>query len=199
MFIQNSIKEDELELWKSFLQGSDHCLEKLYRRYFDELFAYGKKWLNDTQITEDSIQDLFIKLLRSRKNLSTPVSVKFYLLKAFRSIVLDKIKIKNRFNLIDEPNEDLFQVGLSPEDGMIENEEAILIRKKLIKALEKLTPRQREAIYLKYSQGLSYANVSEMMELTPKATYKLMARAIDALKQQIPLYILVQLLHNKIV
>ena len=175
---------EEPDLWNSFVQGNDKSLETIYRRYFDELYSYGNKWLKNSSLTEDSIQDLFIKLMRSRSNLSNPVSIKFYLFRSFRSIVLDKIK-KNKTSFIDDPKEHFFLIDLSPEQKMIDKEDAILIKRKLAIAIENLTPRQREAIFLKFTEGFSYQQISEMMELTTKGTYKLMARAIEALKQNI--------------
>ena len=174
---------EEQDVWNSFREGDDKSLEMIYRAYFDELYSYGNKWLKNATLTEDSIQDLFVKLMRTRNNLSATVSIKFYLFRSFRSIVLDKIKANNKLSLIDDPKENMFQIDLSPEQKMIDTEEAILLKRKLAIAMESLTPRQREAIFLKFTEGFSYPQISEMMELTTKGTYKLMARAIDALKQ----------------
>ena len=174
---------EEQKLWAQFIEGDDHSLEKLYRRYFDDLYLYGRKWLNNTQLTEDSIQDLFIKLMKNRSSLSHATSVKFYLFRAFRSVVLDKLKVNSRMQLIDEPGEQIFIIELCPERKMVDEQEHQATREKLASAMLGLSPRQREAIFLRYMEGFSYAEVSEAMDITPKATYKLMARAIEALKE----------------
>lgn len=176
---------EEQKLWDAFLAGDDKSLEIIYRRYFDELYNYGIKWLNDISLTEDSIQDLFVKLLRTRKNLSATNSIKYYLFRAFRSIVLDKLKGKNKTAYLDEAGKNLFVFDLSPEKNMIRQEENTTLQKRLNAALDALTPRQREAIFLRYTEGFSYEQVATMMDLTTKGTYKLMARAIDALKEQL--------------
>jgi RNA polymerase sigma factor (sigma-70 family) len=176
---------EEQNLWISFIQGDDASLEILYRRYFDELYNYGKKWLNDALLTEDAIQDLFIKLMKNRSTLSPTTSVRYYLFRSFRSMVLDKIKKNNRMQMIDEPGEHLFLFELSPEKLLVEEQDSIAMKEKLAAALHSLTPRQREAVYLRYIGGFSYAEVAEAMELTAKGTYKLMARAIEALKDQL--------------
>ncbi|MEO9022858.1 MAG: sigma-70 family RNA polymerase sigma factor [Ginsengibacter sp.] len=178
---------DEGLLWQSFLSGDNGSLEKIYRIYFDELYQYGNKWLNDHTFTEDIIQDLFVKLIRTRQNLSQTTSIRFYLFRAFRSLALDKIKTDKKMIVLDEPGDEMFPVDLTPEHNLIEKQEYNLVKEKLSSALSALTPRQREAIFLRYNEGFSYIEVSEMMELTTKATYKLMARAIDALKGQLPL------------
>jgi RNA polymerase sigma factor (sigma-70 family) len=196
---------EEQKLWDTFLAGDDKSLEIIYRRYFDELYNYGIKWLNDISLTEDSIQDLFVKLLRTRKNLSATTSIKYYLFRAFRSIVLDKLKRKNKTACLDEAGKHLFVFDLSPEKSMIRQEENTNLQKRLSAALDTLTPRQREAIFLRYIEGFSYEQMAAMMNLTTKGAYKLMARAIDALKEQLkgtawqlvmPVSLLIPLLKN---
>lgn len=79
---------DEQTLWYQFIRGDDKSLEKLYRQYFDDLYNYGKKWLRDRPLTEDAIQDLFIKLMKNRSSLSETTSVKYYLFRSLRTVVL---------------------------------------------------------------------------------------------------------------
>ena len=189
--MKQTVLENEEILWKNFLAGDDGCLEKIYRFYFDELYDYGNKWLKNISLTEDSIQDLFIKLINNRKNLSPTTSIKYYLFRAFRMMVLDKLKAQRKVQFIDTPSENLFILEISPENKIISKEEYNIIKDKLSAAINTLTPRQREAIFLRYIEGFSYEQVADMMELTQKGTYKLMARAIEALKENmIPLYLL---------
>ena len=177
-----ALHNEEQEIWSSFVSGDNKSLETIYRRYFDELYQYGNKWLKNPTLTQDSIQDLFVKLMRNRSNLTTPQSVKYYLLRSFRSIVLDKLKSSGKVKFTDEPGEMHFQMGLCPEQQMINQQEDQISRKRLSEALNQLTPRQREAIFLKYQEGLSYPEIAEMLSLTQKATYKLIARAIQTLR-----------------
>lgn len=177
---------DETILWESFLNGDNHSLEVIYRIYFDELYRYGMKWLKDGHLVEDVIQDLFVRLIQSRGNLAVAQSVKFYLFRAFKNMALDKIRFAKRMVAGNEPSSDTFQLDLTPESTMIDKEEYLIIRNKIENALVQLTPRQREALYLRYIEEFSYSEVSEMMGLTAKGTYKLMSRAIEAIRGQLP-------------
>lgn len=183
----DEININEELLWQSFLAGDKASLEKIYRIYFDVLYQYGNKWLNNPTLTEDVIQDLFVKLIRNRENLSQTSSIKFYLFRSFRSLALDKIKARAKM-MVTDPDEHSFPLQLTPEHQLIEKEEYQIIKQKFSSALSTLTPRQREALFLRYGEGFSYTEISTMMGLTTKATYKLMARAIDSLKEQIPAF-----------
>lgn len=185
---------DEINLWQDFLAGKEASLEKIYLLYFDELFNYGNRWLNNRTLTEDSIQDLFVKLLNNREGLTEIESVKYYLFRAFRNTVLDKLRQNNKMPTSNEINENLFSLDLSPENKLISKEEYQQLKNKLNLALNTLTDRQKEAVFLKYVEGFSYPQVAEMLQLTPKATYKLMARAMDALRAQMNISLLILLL-----
>ena len=176
---------NESDLWGNFLKGNDESLERIYRVYFDDLYAYGNKLFNDKAFSEDVIQDLFVKLIQSRENLSPTTSIKFYLFRSFKSIAFDKLKVSKRYQFSELQENSSFPVEVNPESQLIDKENYEETKLKLNTAIEALTPRQREAIFLKYSEGFSYAEITVMLELTPKATYKLMARAIDALKDQV--------------
>lgn len=43
------------------------------------------------------------------------------------------------------------------------------MQKQLKKMLDSLTDRQREAVYLRYTQGLSYEEIGKLMGIQPKA------------------------------
>ncbi len=53
---------EEHDLWNSFVQGNDKSLETIYRCYFDELYAYGNKWLKNPSLTEDSMPECLLLL-----------------------------------------------------------------------------------------------------------------------------------------
>lgn len=172
----------EQELWKSFQYGDDKALSTIYSLYFDALYNYGAKFTCDNSLIEDCIQDLFIKLMRNRQQLSTPNSVQYYLFKAFRSFIYDRLEQTRRHTPSELKDTMEFHLALSRESEIIHGEEQIERYQKLQTALLRLTARQREAIYLKYEAGFSYPEISEMLSLTQKATYKLIGRAIHVLR-----------------
>ncbi|MEJ7830747.1 MAG: sigma factor-like helix-turn-helix DNA-binding protein, partial [Segetibacter sp.] len=56
-------------------------------------------------------------------------------------------------------------------------------------ALKALTPHQREAIFLRFYQTLSYEEVAETLNISVKATYKIIARSLSALKESMLIFI----------
>ena len=57
------------------------------------------------------------------------------------------------------------------------------MQKQLKKMLDSLTDRQRESVYLRYTQGLSYEEIGKLMGIQPKAAQKLVYRAIEQMRK----------------
>ena len=75
---------NDRELWDSFKAGDDRAFSQIYETYADLLFSYGMRFTSNREIVRDTLQELFIKLYKNRKNLSTTDHIKFYLFCAFR-------------------------------------------------------------------------------------------------------------------
>ncbi len=176
---------DEQDLWQKFQHGDDTALAAIYSIYFDHLYNYGFKFTHDVSLVEDCIQELFIKLLKTRQNLAAPSSIRNYLFKAYRSRIFDELeKIKKQ--PVDELQESTgFELALQPPPALTRDLPDDERYQKLQAALAKLTPRQKEVIFLRYQEGFSYPEIAEILSLTPKATYKLVGRAIQTLKTNI--------------
>lgn len=168
--------------WLSFQQGNKLALAACYHEYADYLYNYGCKFTDNTSLVEDTIQDLFLKLWKNRANLGQPASVKNYLLKSLRGLLIRNINKTQRYasdELLEENY--VFLLEGSPENIRIASEQAAFRSHSLNTALDQLTPRQREAIFLRFYEDMSYEDIADILSITTKATYKIMARALDAL------------------
>ncbi|MCX2740296.1 RNA polymerase sigma factor [Pontibacter anaerobius] len=170
---------EELEIWNRFREGSEADFTLLYKRYAPVMLRYGQRLIPDLDMVKDCIQQVFFQIWKSRQNLSTPPSVKNYLLKAFRRELGKKATFKSKY----EPLPDDTQLGTeaSHEAELIKLQSTELDRQKIHHLLMKLPERQREVIFLKYYTGLQYDEISDIMGIDQKSVYKLTYKAIDKL------------------
>lgn len=179
---------DERLLWSKFLHGDDQVLSLIYLNYSNSLFDYGCRFTNDHDLVKDCIQEVFCNLLRTRKNLSETDNVKFYLLKSLKRKIIREIQ-KSGKKLVSINDQDYsFELLLrnnvdEPLNEM--NEEKQLA---LTEALELLTDRQKEAIYLRFNRGLEYDEISEILNLNYQSARALIHRAIEKLREVIHLH-----------
>lgn len=87
----------------------------------------------------------------------------------------------------------LFTIKVTTLDQMIVKEDQIEIHNKVEKLLDMLTGRQREAIYLRFIQEMSYDEIASLLDMTPQATRNLVFRAIERIRQKEDLFIVLLL------
>lgn len=176
----------DIEIWLSFKKGDNSAVSFIYREYFPVLYRYGLKFSADTFLIEDTIQDLFTELIKNRETLGETDNILFYLLKSFRRKLLRKMENANRYDLTGEMTDEYpFEVVWSAEHELIVEEESKQRSSLLLKALSELTPRQKEAVYLRFTKELDYAIIAEIMNISIEACRNLISKAISTMKKRI--------------
>lgn len=170
--------EDRI-LWSEFRGGSHEAFSRIYTRFFPALYNYGIKLTPRPEVVEECVQQLFVELWLTREKLSSICSIKPYLYKSFRRKLLRQIKrdLSHR-QLSAQP----FAVEISREGEIISAEQSRHRVKVLDRALQKLSDRQREAIFLKFYDQLSYSEISKVLECEPKVAYDLVFKAIRKMR-----------------
>jgi len=131
---------------------------------------------------EDAIQELFIELWQAKSRTSV-LSVQAYLFKALKYKIL-KLSRRKRDLLPLKDNEGSFE--WSHETFLIAEQDDAEKHQMVLRAVSQLTSRQKEIVYLKYYQGLSYEEVSEIMGINYQAARNLLYQAIKSLKNWLP-------------
>lgn len=178
----NDLAAEPIAWWKSFLEGDKDALSALYRFYFPVLYEYGVRLHQREELVKDCIQDLFIKLWTNRHNLQAAHDPRRYLLIALRGAIYNKLKQAGNHKVVPYEQHHDFRLTFSAESAYIKKEAASLQSQQLLNALEKMSPRQKEIIYLRFYEEMEYEDISAVMGITVKAAYKLYARALEALK-----------------
>lgn len=164
--------------------GDKSALQKIYEVHIDSLYRYGRKVAIDSTIAEDCIQDLFIKIWRNRENLGTTDSIKNYLFTSLRRMIYKAQKSKtismDPMELrTDEQSEPNF------EDLLISNEWDEERKIKLTQAIQQISARQREVIYLRFYQDMDYEEICEVMDISYQGARNMLFKAIKSLKNHL--------------
>ncbi|MGL5015568.1 MAG: RNA polymerase sigma factor [Bacteroidales bacterium] len=174
----------EQQLWEAFLSGDNNAFANIFDIYSDSLYSYGKKISPDSELVKDTIQDLFVKLYNNRESLNSTESVKGYLFTALKRTLYNRLS-KSSFLSIDSQDELRFEIELisdtSNEVNDIEYDDEV--KRRLSDALDKLTPRQREAIYLYYIQEIPLSEIPDILGMNYQSTRNLIHRALLNLRQ----------------
>lgn len=147
-------------LWDSFRQGNKEALGHLFDRHYASLYRYATKIHFDRELINDLIQDLFLEIWHQRS--PKPVlSIKGYLLQSLRYKLMRALQQATPLNgtETDEP------FVVSREDFLIQQEGDAARNEQLSAALQDLSPRQREVIYLRFYLNLSYREICSILQM----------------------------------
>lgn len=159
--------------------------ELIYNSCAPILYNYAQKITKDTQLTEDCIQDIFTELWEKRDTLHQIRHIKAYLIKVFRRRVIHKLQTHQQEGFYHSYSEDIaFNISFSFESSLIYDEISEAYKKRLERALQQLTHRQREAIYLKFYEGYTHDEIAEIMALEKSAVYSLIYKAMTHLRDE---------------
>lgn len=157
--------------------------EQIYHAHIDALYHYGTKFNANRELVEDCIQDLFADLWEKMHALDKIISLRSYLLGALRRKLLRKIYTDRELLYDTEELNGFFEMHLiqEAENQQFLTEENV---QQITHAFGKLTEKQKEVIYLRFYNQLSFKEIAEVMEVQTRTVYKLAHRSISLLKEQ---------------
>ena len=176
------------EVWSRFRSGDQDAFSEIYQKFIDALFAYGCKMTRDRELVKDCIQELFFRIWKNEIDLAQISYLKSYLIIGLRRQILNMLELK--FYHVDKIKlEDHFLIEFSAEDYFIQNQFEDDQRNSVIQALNKLSIKQREAIYLRYFEELEYAEIAEVMNINLQSAKNNVQRGLGSLRELLAIFL----------
>lgn len=169
-------------LWQGIRDGDERALEILYSRHYQVLFRYAYKLTREKQLALDSVQELFFQLWTRREKLGSVQSVRFYLMKWLKREVIRLLNNKHHGSQVVGLESDQEYPDLVVEDLLDRKETLSHNAVQVRKALEQLSKREREVIYMRFFLELTYEEICEAMNLSYQVVMNYMHRALKALR-----------------
>lgn len=171
-------------IWNEFRKGSKEALETIYEDNYSSLYHYSMKFSIDYDLIKDLIHELFIELINSGSKLSNTDNIRFYLLKALRNKLLKQLSENSKFtNKFEEAAG--FNLIDSIESQLIKKEVEEQLKNQVIAAINKLSVKQQEIIYLRFYNDISYPEIAALFDVNIQTVRNLMNRAINSLKEDL--------------
>jgi RNA polymerase sigma factor (sigma-70 family) len=173
---------DAEKIWQTFLKDDATALGKIFNYYYEDLYNYGIKFGQQAELVKDCIQDVFVEIGQRRTSLSNVKSVKAYLIVCFRRILLHHLEKQRdlQVGLNEQKQQDFFT--FSPEDIIIQKEISQEQQQALKHALQSLPARQKEVLFLRYFNGMSYDEIEQILSINYQSVRNYIYRATKRLR-----------------
>jgi len=183
---QRILLENEilLDLWQQSKAGDSVAFCRLADKLYRTLFNYATSFTSDREYIKDAIQELLIHIWEKRQTINIQF-VTIYFLKSLRNQLLQEFRRnKHPFLGIDEIDEITDYQTIETE--IEENETYSESQRRVRLAINELPKRQKEAIFLKFYEGLENEQIADLMQVNRQSVANLLFKAITTLKSQIP-------------
>ena len=177
-------KSEELELCRGVGDGKADCISELYNRHFDGVYSWVFNSLQRNHpATEEVVQDTFMGALKGAGRFNGRSSVRTWLLGIANKKVVDYLrkngKIQRNEIALDMETVKPAGDGHSALEQSEQNHEMVIVIRSVLDGLPQL---YRQVLNLKYVEGLSIVNISDVVSRSPRAVEGLLRRAREELK-----------------
>lgn len=181
-------------LWAELKNGSQRALRDIYDQNVVKLESYARKFTSETELIEDTIHDIFVQIWEKKDGLSHTDSIIKYLCVTLRRELIRRMeKSRNTTGFEYAENKDIhFQ--LSAEDLIIEGEQNDKRSAGLHDAFGLLSNRQKEAIFLKFYEEMSYEEICDVMDINYQSVRNLISKGIIELRKFLAVLLIIALL-----
>lgn len=167
-----------------------HLLEALYHRYYKELYIFVYSLCGSETVTDDILQDTFLKALLALKDSHTNMRAWLYMVarnlyynyynkqKNLLSIEAEEVDSRNSRQKAGAGKEEAFTQSDILEEVLHKEE-----KKRVWEAINHLKGQKKEVILLQYFGDFSQKEIAAMLKITPGNVKVLSYRAKKELKE----------------
>ncbi|MFK7981565.1 MAG: RNA polymerase sigma factor [Saprospiraceae bacterium] len=156
--------------------------ERFFMTHYKVLFSLGYRLSGDKELTKDLLQSFFLELWENRFQSQNIQYLEAYLKKAFHRKVVKALqknkrtqeKIKNSVAITNSPSYEQLLINFQTEDAQ---------KKQLATAINQLPTQQKEALSLRFKEGLDYEEIAASTGKSPQTIYNQIHSAIQKLRK----------------
>ena len=173
--------QESAELTTRIRNGDTKAFEALFKRYYARLHRFATALSNNPSSAEDIVQNVFMRLWEQRHSWPVRTSLRAYLFVAVRNGVYTAQKRRQvRRRSAEEVEPDVCFPGTEGS-----TRDHATLQAALQKAITELSPRQREVFLLCRVSDLSYAEISQALNISEHTVASHMARALRHLRHKL--------------
>jgi RNA polymerase sigma-70 factor (ECF subfamily) len=179
------------KIWKRIKKGDVKSFELLFSRYHDQLCLYSYRLVADEDAAEEIVNDVYLKIWNKKNQIVINVGIKSYLFRSVFNASIDfihKNTSKQQIKNIDI-DQQINQLVDSNEEYLFDFLHSEALEKDVLNAIELLPTQCRKIFCLSRFELLTYAEISERLNISVNTVKTQISRALGSLKKQLQKYL----------
>lgn len=154
------------ELVQAYLDGNNHAFDELLARNQDNIFGYIIKVVEDEELANELFQETFLKIISKLQNhqYTETGRLQWWMLRVAHNVVIDYYRDQKKKFVVDAPKENDLSAVKSDELVDVNRENELTNQrtlKQLVLLMNALPAPQREVVYMRYFQDMSFKEIAE--------------------------------------
>jgi len=167
-------------------EGDERAFEEVFRAYVDPLFNFALSYVESSDLADEIVQDLFCALWAQRFTLEMPRGIRPYLFAAVRNRALNalrdhRVQLAMHDRLLRHSETVRPALAAASDSAAITNDLAAVVAR----VVRDMPPRCREVFTMLRYQHLSYAEVAQLLSISPKTVEIHVSRALTILRTEL--------------
>ena len=194
--MDQTVHDTNIRLMLAVQKDDASAFEELMFRFQGRIQSLFRHLLGNREIAEDLTQDVFLRVFRARKSYQPSAKFSTWLFAIANNVAINQMRSQRRkpeTQFGGESEENHSATALEPAAGsetmparqLDKNE----LREMVQLAIEALNERQRMAVLLNRFEGMTYAEIADVMKLSPQAVKSLLCRAHVQLRNLLQRYV----------
>ncbi len=160
-------KDQDQILISQYFEGDEKSLEILIKRYLRPIYSFVYRYIGNSQDVEDIVQDVFVRVWRNLKKFDQERSFKTWIFSIAKNASIDFLRKKKTIPFSKFENEDgdniIIKTLIDPSPSIEDCFEYKDISTVLSTAMEKLSPKYRMVLFLRYNDHFTFKEISEAL------------------------------------
>jgi RNA polymerase sigma-70 factor (family 1) len=180
--LTTTISHKEKEWVRGLLESNESTFRTIYDAYHRQVFSFAFYLTKSSDIAEEVVQEVFIRIWEKRAQLAPDTYLLAYLKKITQNLVMDIFRKANRDRSLQQHIYNyMSKLDQQGPDILLEKELNLAYRQ----ALDRLPPQQKIIFTLSRDENLSYQQIADQLQLSRNTVRNHMAEAIKSVRHYI--------------
>jgi RNA polymerase sigma-70 factor (ECF subfamily) len=171
---------NERELLLSMAKGDEKAFRQLFNHYWQHIFSVAFAFTKSIVLSEEIVQDVFLKVWLKRELLIPVKNFKGYLFTVARNHIYNELRKKSCEQAFAKHLEEYFmEISSLPEQQLLLKEAQSLVDK----AVAHLPVQQRTVYELSRKDGLDHSQIADKLGISKLTVKSHMNKALHVIRQ----------------